>query len=287
MARQLFNSPEKQWVRQRLWLTAVKQLRTEIPGELKYLTFAGAEGHDIELFVTQKHLVLLQNVHVWEASAQAAGALRNKYGLTLRIKQGEAFDLCRSKDEKSFFPFHIINLDYTSGAFGGQAARWLPTKLETVQTVLNNQKECGTSFLLFLAFAAGDDVDTEVGRVFVHKAAFDLAKRLGRTEPLFKLTRNVPKTYAETLAGIIPCIIVRMGGEQSFDTQCLNKSIYRPYRSRKTTMLNFVFSLTYDGSPLTSSTFQNMKRIDETIEKRQHESCEIPLIDVNSRIRQK
>ena len=287
MARQLFNSPEKQWVRKHIWLEVLKQFRAQVAEDLKYLTFAGAEGHDIELFATQERLILLENIHVWESSADAAALIQQKYGLTLKVKQGEAFDLCRKKDEKSFFPFQIINLDYTSGAFGGQTPRWIPTKLETIQVILSTQRECATSFLLFLAFAAGPDVDTEIGRVFVHKAAFDLAKRLGHTEPLFNLTRNLSNTYADTLAAIIPCIIIRMGGEQSFDTQCLKKSVYHPYRSRKTTMLNFVFSLTYENPPLTSSTLQNMMRMDGAIEKRQHESWKVPLIDVNSRLRNK
>jgi hypothetical protein len=287
MARQLFNSPEKQWVRKHLWMPALQELKAETPTDIKYLTLAGAQGYDIDLFATQQGLLLAENIRVWESSAEAAKTLGNKYGPALRIKQGEAFDLCKTKDEKSFFPFHAINLDYTSGAFGGQAPRWIPTKLETVQVILNNQRECATSFLLFLAFAAAPDVDTELGRVFVHKAAFDLAKRLGHTESLFNLTRNPSSRYAETLATIIPCIVVRLGGEHSFDAQCLKKSVYRPYKSNKTTMLNFVFRLAYENPALTSSTFQNMTLMEDTIAKRQHEACKLPLIDVNSRVRKR
>src|SRR5712692_7712508 len=109
MPRQLFNSPEKQWVRQRLWLPTLKAYRSSFTGEIKYLTFAGPQGHDLELFAIQKKLIHIENIRVWENNPDIARRLGQKYGPTLNIKQGEAFDLCKSKNEKSFFPFHLVN----------------------------------------------------------------------------------------------------------------------------------------------------------------------------------
>lgn len=284
MPRQLFNSPEKQWVRQKLWLPAFEAFRPQISGEPRYLTFAGPQGHDLELFVTQRNLIRLQNVRVWENSPDAISRLTEKYGPTLNVKQGEAFDLCKAKAERGFFPFQIINLDYTSGAFHVDQPRWLPTKFETIQTIINHQREHATSFLLFLAVAAQSDVDGELGRLLVQKAAFDLAKRLGRTEPLFNLTKNQKGTYPETLATIIPCIVIRMGSEHHFDTRCTGKVVYRPYRSTKTTIVSFVFTFQYDQVALTLSNHQNLTFFDASIEERQREACSLKVIDVNAKI---
>jgi hypothetical protein len=267
-----------------LWLPTLKAFRSKFSGEIKYLTFAGPQGHDLELFAIQQKLIRIENIRIWENSPDVAQRLVQKYGPTLNIKQGEAFDLCKAKNEKSFFPFHVVNLDYTSGAFYVDQPRQLPTKLETVQVIINNQEEHATSFLLFLAVAAKADVDSDFGRLFVQKAAFDLAKRLGKTEPLFNLTRDLAKTYSETLATIVPCIVIRMGGEHHFDTQCIGKAVYRPYRSTKTTILSFVFSLEYDHVALTLSNHQNMKLFDASIEDRQREACALQLIDVNLKI---
>lgn len=282
MTRQLFNSPEKQWVRRRLWLPALRDFRAAFSTDIKYLTFAGPEGHDIELFARTNRLIRIEDVRVWENDPHVANLLTKKYGPTLQIKQGDAFDLSQASKERGYFPFNVINLDYTSGAFNLDKPRWLPTKLQTAQEIIKNQREHATSFLLFFAIAASPDVDTELGKLFVHKAAFDLAKRLGRTEPLFNLTRALPSTYPDTLATVIPCTLIRMGAENSFDTRCRAKAVYRPYRSRKTTILSFVLTFDYDQPALTLSAHQNVTLLDQSIDERQHEACALRLVDVNS-----
>lgn len=287
MARQLFNSPEKQWIRRRLWLPALRAFRAASSTDIKYLTFAGPEGHDIELFTRTNRLIRVEDIRVWENDPHVANLLTKKYGPTLQIKQGDAFDLCQASKERGYFPFHVINLDYTSGLFHLEKPRWLPKKLQTAQEIIKSQRDHATSFLLFFAIAATADVDTELGKLFVHKAAFDLAKRLGRTEPLFNLTRDVPSTYPDTLAAVTPCILIRIGAENGFDTRCRGKAVYRPYRSRRTTILSFVLSFDYDQPALTLSSHQNATLLDQSIDQRQHEACELRLVDVNSLLSRK
>src|SRR5208337_928927 len=164
MAREPFNSPEKRWVRERLWLPKLRAFKAQTTSDLKYLTFAGPEGHDIELFCLRRGLIKLEKVHVWEKLERAAASLRTKYGPTLTVKVGEAFDLVRAREQRPRFPFHVINLDYTSGAFNVQETRWTPHKFETLENVVAIQRECASAFLLFLAVAAADDVDSEIGR---------------------------------------------------------------------------------------------------------------------------
>lgn len=251
------------------------------------MTFAGPQGHDIELFTQASGLIRIENVRVWENSPETAKRLGEKYGSTLatNIKQGDAFALCRANSEKKFFPFHVINLDYTSGAFHVDSPRWLPTKLDTLQSLIASQKEHATSFLLLFAVAATADVDSEMGKGFIHKAAFDLAKRLGKPEALFNLTRDLEGTYPQILATVIPCVIVRMGCEHSFDTRCVGKAVYRPYRSRRTVILSFVFDFQFERVPLTLSELQCLSASDGNIEGRQREACTVPLVDVNRRLR--
>jgi|SRR5208337_432338 len=285
MVRQPFNSPEKRWVRERLWLPQLRAFKAQTTGDLKYLTFAGPEGHDIELFCLKRNLIRLDRVHVWERSSSAAGSLRTKYGPTLAVKEGEAFTLVKAKDERPRFPFHVINLDYTEGAFNLQDTRWTPTKFETLENVVAIQRECASKFLLFLAVAAAGDVDSELGRTFVQKAAFDLATRLGRTAPLFILTRNLSREYPAVLADVVPCAVIRIGGEKCFDASCIGKAVYRPFGSRKTVILSFVFSFEYAHPPLSQSFHQIITAMDRIIETRQRNSFSVPLVDVNERIR--
>jgi branched-subunit amino acid transport protein AzlD len=287
MRREHFNSPEKRWVRERLWLPKLRAFRAHTTEDLKYLTFAGPEGHDIELFCVRRKLIQLERVHVWEKFPSVAGSLRDKYGPMLDIKQGEASDLVKAKDERRRFPFHVINLDYTEGAFNMQQTRWTPIKVETLENVVAIQRECASSFLLFLAVAAAADVDTEIGRSFVQKMAFDVATRLGRTEPLFILTRNLSRQYAAVLADVLPCAVIRIAGEKCFDASCIGKAVYRPFGSRRTTILSLAFSFEYANPPVSQTFHQIITVMDRTIETRQRDSFSVPLVDVNERIRRR
>jgi hypothetical protein len=285
MRRQPFNSPEKIWVRERLWLPRLRTFKAQTTADLKYLTFAGPEGHDIELFSLKRKLIKLEKVHVWEKSEANAASLRTKYGPTLAMKVGEAFNLVTARDQRSLFPFHVINLDYTSGAFNLKETRWTPTKFETMENVIAIQRECASTFLLFLAVAAAGDVDTELGKTLVQKAAFDLATRLGRTAPLFILTRNLSRKYPAVLADVIPCAVIRIGGEKCFDACCIGKAVYRPFRSRKTAILSLVFSFEFVNPPLSQSFHQIITGMDRIIERRQRDSFSVPLVDVNEKVR--
>lgn len=272
-------------MRRRLWLPAVKQLRTRVIGDIKYLTFAGPEGHDIDFFCRQHKLIKLENVRVWERSGDSAKRLLKKYGPLLQIKQGEAFDLLKSNEEKKLFPYDLINLDFTSGAFHIEKLRRVPQKFEMLEYLVSSQKEFASSCFLFLAVAAGTDVDNELGKLFLHKTALDLATRLGRPQPLFNLTRNSRGLYPEILSDIIPCAVIRIGGDWNFDVECTGKAVYRPLRSRQTTILSFTFALTYDFPALSQSSYKTIARMDEVIEKRQQDSLLVPLIDVNKKAR--
>lgn len=252
--------------------------------DLKYLTFAGPEGFDIEFFV-DRGIFKLDNVRVWEKSADVMSALQAKYGLDFKVKLGEAFDLAKSRDERSFFPHSIINLDFTNGAFNLNRPRHTPHKFELVSNIIATQREHMESFLLLLAFAATADVDTEYGKGFVQKTAFDLATRFGYTGPLFNLTREPNKTYSQTLAAVIPCSVIRQGAEYFYDTQCLGKALYFPFGRKRTAMLCFIFQLTYDNPPLSETNLQILKRMDEVVIRRQEQSFKMPLVNVNNIMR--
>jgi hypothetical protein len=281
MQRTLFNSPQKKWVRQFFWLPEMEAFRARANQELKYLTFAGPEGYDIDFF-TQNNIVSLEKIRVWERSADAARALQTKYGLAFQVKIGEAFDLSKSKDERQYFPHSVINLDFTNGAFQLSRARHIPHKFELISNVIGAQQEHTESFMLFLAFAGAADVDSDHGKAFVQKIAFDLATRFGYTEPLFNLTRDPKRTYPQTLAAVIPSAVIRLGGEFFYDTQCLGKALYFPYGRKRTAMICFTFQLTYDNPALSETNLQIVKRMDEVVVRRQQESLRIAVRNVNS-----
>jgi hypothetical protein len=198
---------------------------------------------------------------------------------------GEAFDLARSSQELPSYPHSVINLDFTNGAFQLKRPWHVPTKVELIHRVILSQKECTESFLLLSAFAATADVDSDHGKVFVHKLAFDIATRFGHTEPLFNLTRDATKFYPQVLASLIPCAVIKLGGEQSYDTQCVGKALYFPFNSKKTAMVCFVFSFTYDNPALSETGHQTSQRMDRVVFKRQEESLKVTLCEVNKLIR--
>ncbi|MCU1284107.1 MAG: hypothetical protein JWO13_457 [Acidobacteriales bacterium] len=283
MARELFNSPEKRWIREHFWLPALLDFKTRSQFDLpfKYLTFAGPEGRDVEFFCKTHSVFALQNISVWEKNDENAKALISKFGLELRVKQGEAFDLSSTDREASFFPYSAINLDFTNGFFNLKKNRISPHKLELIQNIVEHQQHHASNFLLLLAFNTSPDVDTATGKSFVHKMAFDVATRFGSTRALFNLTRNSNKTYDKVLSDLLPAAVITVGGEHTFDTRCLGKAVYRPYGVRKSAMLCLVFEFVYDNPPLSQSSFFRAQRMEDTTRKRQEESLALELIDVN------
>lgn len=272
-------------MRRFFWLPAIEDFKARSNQELKYLTFAGPEGYDIDFF-TSDGVFKVENVRVWERSEDAARALQGKYGLAFQVKTGEAFDLSKAKEERRYFPHQIINLDFTNGAFHLSRARYIPHKFELISNIIDAQREHTESFMLLLSFAATADVDSDHGKVFVQKTAFDLATRFGHTEPLFNLTRDPVSTYPQTLAAVIPCAVIRLAGEHFYDAQCLGKALYFPYSMKRTGMICFAFHLTYDNPALSETTCQGSKRMDEIIVRRQEESLRVPVADVNKSVRQ-
>jgi hypothetical protein len=284
MARTLFNSPQKKWLRQYFWLPAIADFKAALNQDLTYLTFAGPEGYDIDFF-TQGNVFKAENIRVWERSEDAARALQAKYGLAFQVKIGEAFDLSRAKDERRYFPRSVINLDFTNGAFQLSRPRHVPHKFELISNIIDAQREHTESFILLLAFAATADVDSDHGKAFVHKTAFDLATRFGYTEPLFNLTRDPDRTYPQTLGAVIPCAVIRLGGEHFYDTRCLGKALYFPYSVKRTGMICFVFQLTYDNPALSETTLHISTRMNQIVLRRQEESLALPTADVNKAVR--
>ena len=284
MPSTLFNSPQKQWVREFFWLPILQGFNRRSGRDLKYLTFAGPEGHDIEFFL-EKQVFSLENVRVWERSSEAAQALIAKFGINIQVKPGEAFTLCKAPQEQSHYPYGAINLDFTNGAFSVQKPRYLPNSFEIVKSIIAAQKEHTESFLLFAAFAANSDVDSEFGKSFVQKIAFDIATRFGFTEPLFDLTRDQQKTYFRVLAAVIPCVIIRLGIDHFYDVQCVGKAIYAPNNSKRTSMLCMAFEFSYDFPPLSETTLQGAIRLNELAATRQRESLNLETQDVNSIVR--
>ena len=276
----LFNSPQKQWVREYFWLPILQSFKERSGSQLRYLTFAGPEGFDIEFFVG-KNIFELDHVRVWEKSSEAATALLSKFGVNFQVKIGEAYTLCKASSERQFFPHGVINLDFTNGAFSVPRPKAIPPSFEITANLIAAQKEHTAPFVLLLAFAANADVDSEIGKAFVQKTAFDIATKFGFTEPLFDLTRNPDKTYARVLASVIPCAVIRQGGESFYDVQCLGKALYAPNNSKVTSMLCFAFEFSYDFPAMSETTLQISTRFDELIVNRQKESLAVQLQEVN------
>ena len=285
MPRALFNSPEKKWIRQKFWLPPLKDFKGRFPKDLpfKYLTFAGPEGHDIEFFSKEHNIFSIKNVSVWERSDEHAKALGLRFGPELRIKQGEAFSLSSMARETDYFPYAVINLDFTNGFFNLKASRVSPHKLELIDNIVRGQQKHASSFMLFLAFSVAPDVDSPPGQALVHKLAFDMATRFGATKPLFNLTRNPKAHYDDIMSDLVPSAIIRVGGEHAFDTTCVGKAVYRPYGLRKSTMLCLTFEFLYDNPPLSQTSHYVSRRMEETITTRQQQSLAVELIDVNER----
>ena len=284
MAHDLFNSPQKQWMREFFWLPILKAFKARSKIELRYLTFAGPKGYDIDFFVANG-IFALANVRVWERNKDAADALTQKFGLGFQVKVGEAFDLSKAQQERSHFPHSVINLDFTSGAFSIPTARHIPPKLELIGNVISAQREHAESFLLLVAVAAAPDVDSTIGKAFVQKMAFDIATRFGHTEPLFNLTRSPEKTYAKVLGALLPCAIIRLGGEYCYDTQCTGKALYSPDNSKQTLMLCLAFELSYDHPPLSETSLQTSTRLERIVVGRQQESLAMSILDINGEVK--
>ena len=114
MARELFNSPEKKWVREHFWLPSLLSFKARFPPDtrFRYLTFAGPEGRDIEFFTQEHRVFAIADIRVWEKSDGAASKLGQKFGPELQVKPGEAFTL--SSAEKRYHSSPMRSLTLTS-----------------------------------------------------------------------------------------------------------------------------------------------------------------------------
>jgi len=287
MARELFNSPEKKWIREHFWLPRLLDFKARFPPDIRfrYLTFAGPEGRDIEFFTQEHSVFAIGDIRVWERSTRSASLIRQKFGLELQIKEGEAFTLSSSVAEQQapFFPYSVVNLDFTDGFFNVRARRAEPHKFEIIENIIRCQQKHASGFLLLLAFNVAPDVDNAEGQVFVHKMALDIATRYGATKALFNLTRGAKQNYPDVLGDLVPAAVIRAGGEHSFDTQCTGKAVYRPYGRRRSTMLCLSFEFQYDNPPLSQSRHFVSQRMEEVIAKRQAESFKVVVTQVNER----
>jgi hypothetical protein len=287
MARELFNSPEKKWIREHFWLPRLLDFKARLPPDIRfrYLTFAGPEGRDIECFTQGHRVFAIRDIRVWERSTESASLLRQKFGPELQIKEGEAFTLSSSFGEQQapLFPYAVINLDFSDGFFNVRTRRAEPHKFEVIENIIRSQQRHACGFLLLLAFNVAPDVDNAEGQVFVHKMALDIATRYGATKALFNLTRGAKQNYSEVLGDLVPAAVIRAGGEHAFDTVCTGKAVYRPYGRRKSTMLCLSFEFLYDNPPLSQSRHFVSQRMEEVIGKRQEESLLVKVILVNER----
>lgn len=270
---EIFNTPQKRYIRHSVWADYAKKRKEK--GNLsfiRYLTFPAVGCYDVGIL---KNLGLLETIEIdgiikynsvgfCEKDAEKFALIQEKlpgaryYKGRYEELVGAYGDLIPDKAQK-WFPFDVINLDFTSPLFSSNKNR----VINSIKRTFEIQKIKYNSFTLFVTLPARADHDTEDGK---DKLNENLKNNLTSSEMIEFKEKFVEKfpgvninekiytqmDYVDFLLISIPKMIVSMGTEEMFYVKCNERFSYvgdhyngdSPNRSL---MVKFVFECEYVG----------------------------------------
>jgi hypothetical protein len=238
------------------------------------MTLCGAEARDVTLFLRYR-LITQENTVAWEASRIAADDIKVRYPRMV-VVPGNLHDLPTARGWHNHFPFDVINLDFTDRALGVNEREW-PQQLDTLRQICGLQRSAVRSFGLFLTangtYERGSDRPDEI----VMAVLDDAAKRLSDPVPLFRVVRDgLEKEYHLALLDAVPLVVIRIGFECGFDTQCSARWWYVPWNGKKhPPMVTFRFQFAWLNMPLSEPTVRTSTRLVERLALRQGDALSL------------
>ncbi|VVB86447.1 Uncharacterised protein [uncultured archaeon] len=270
---EIFNTPQKRYIRHEIWAKyAIKRKEKDDLDFIKYLTFPALGCYDVKIL---NDLELLETKEIEGITTYGSVGFcekdPHKFALIqqklpgARYCQGTYEDIVGACGEElpiraqRWFPFDVINLDFTSPLFSSDRNKIT----NAIKRTFNIQKLKSKSFTLFLTLPALRSADTEDGKNRLDdilknnlaKPNMEEFKRIFFEKyPFIDINNRIYEQleYIEFLLISIPKMIVSMGTRENFDIICNERFSYigDHYDGRKngTYMVKFVFECEYIGS---------------------------------------
>jgi hypothetical protein len=256
---QIYNSPQKWYVRAK-WVNYASR-RKERSGKkhINLLTLTSTKCYDIKLF--QQAGLLLSTATGYaphcltfcEYNPERYARIRNllpgaRDWLGKLEKFVDAGYPYVPEPAQKWFPYDVINLDFTQPGFKQKGAKTSIT-VRTIAKIFMIQRLKSHSFTLFVTLPAirhGNDV---TGKAELHNC---LQNNLDGSYPVFKKNflqkypRKAFRDYREFLLVVVPKLIIKYGQSESFDTKCLERCCYIN-EGAQTTMVTFMFDCEFIG----------------------------------------
>ena len=273
----IFNTPEKKYKRKH-WLQAAEDRKQKNNVDfINYCTLPGKNCHDVfllkHLLKTTKTGFRKESLTFFEKDTETIVDIWNNlpgarhYTGYFEIFIQAALDginLIDNHSEEidplSFFPYDVINLDFTTSAFkhGGQD---VSPQMSAIYQLFEIQSFKHKAFTLFLTFAGIRGSDDESGRCEVNSAIVNIIEsptnsefkskfetfNPGVTPPYYSGGGHRALAYKDFLLVGIPLIIINYGFSKNFDVKCTKRFSYVG-TGNKALMVSFIFDCEYFGS---------------------------------------
>jgi hypothetical protein len=258
---QIYNTPEKWYVRDK-WVRYAQERKDKNDRDfIRLLTLTSTNCYDVEFF-RDKGLLLLTETGYAAETVTFCEYIQERYVLIRnRLPGARAFfgkleglvgagSTCLTHRAERWFPYDIINLDFTKPGFR-HGEKKTSLMMDTVSKifVIHGLKE--QSFSLFLTFPAIRRADDEGG---IEQLDNCLKSNLGGRYPDFENTllekypRAEIRNYREFLLVVAPKLVIKYGQGRNFDIECRERCTY-VNTGAKAVMVTFVFECEYVGLP--------------------------------------
>ncbi|MFA4934411.1 MAG: hypothetical protein WC568_01120 [Candidatus Methanoperedens sp.] len=270
---EIFNTPQKRFIRREVW--SYYAIRRKDKGHLRfirYLTFPAVGCYDVKIL---KELNLIDTIDIDGVTKyRSVGFCEKddeKFALIqeklpgARYYKGRYEELVGAYGEVipdrvlKWFPFDVINLDFTSPLFSSEKKK----VTKAIKRTFEIQKIMYNSFTLFLTLPARGDGDLEDGKEKLNENLKNNLINLDMIEFRQKFLEEFPEMdinkkiynqmdYVDFLLISIPKMIVGMGTEDMFDVKCNERfsyigDHYDGKGGNKTLMVKFVFECEFVG----------------------------------------
>lgn len=258
---QIFNSPQKWFVREKWVEYATIRKNSNRRPFVRYLTLTSTKTYDVDFF-REKGLISTTNAGYLPESVTFCEYIPERFArIHNRLPGVRGFPgsfetfvgagrIGQTYKASAWFPYDVINLDFTAPCFR-QRGRRTSITMDAIEKVFDFQKLEKQSFSLFLtlpALRSGDD-PTGISQLNECLSANLRNRYRNLREKFFQIypRRRFP-SYREFLLFVVPKLIIRYGQNYTFDVICQERFTYIAEGAR-TVMITFIFDCEYVGLP--------------------------------------
>jgi hypothetical protein len=258
---QIYDSPQKWFIREKWAQHATIRRDSNRRSYIRLLTLTSTKTYDINIF-KEKGLIATTNSGYLPESLTFCECVPERFArIHNRLPGARGFlgtfedfvgagAIGQSKRANMWFPYDVINLDFTDPCFKQRGKKTSRT-MDAIEKTFYFQKIKKQSFTLFLTIPALKKGDDPTGISQLDECLDTNMRNRYRDfkEKFFqKYPRRRFRDYREFLLFVVPKLIIRYGQNSTFDISCKERFTYINEGARAV-MITFVFDCEYVGLP--------------------------------------